>query len=102
MITFNTVRDNDVVLLEVCGEVDLDHAEELREAVLGTFSERPGEVRVDLSKVTFLNSSGIGALLAGTKEAETRGTRFSVRNPQPQVRKVIDMVGLTELLGTDG
>jgi anti-anti-sigma factor len=102
MIKFNTVRENDVVLLEVRGEVDLDHAEELREAVLATFSEQPGEVRVDLSGVTFLNSSGIGALLAGTKEAETRGARFSVRNPQPQVRKVIDMVGLTEMLGTEG
>ena len=101
MIKFDTVRENDLVQLRVEGEVDLDHAEELREAVLATFSEQPGEVRVDLSGVSFLNSSGLGALLAGYKEAETRGTRFSVRNPQPQVRKVIDMVGLTDMLGAE-
>ncbi|MGH3622656.1 MAG: STAS domain-containing protein [Sciscionella sp.] len=102
MISFNTVREGDVLVLEVTGEVDLDHAEELREAVLATFDEQPAEVWIDLAGVSFLNSSGLGALLSGVKEAESRGIRFAVRRQQPQVRKVVDMVGLTEVLGTEG
>lgn len=102
MISFNTVREGDVLVLEVTGEVDLDHAEELREAVLATFNERPAGVWVDLAGVSFLNSSGLGALLSGVKEAENRGVRFGVRREQPRVRKVMDMVGLTEVLGAEG
>lgn len=98
MISFDTTRANGALVLAVTGEVDLDTAGKLREAVLDTFTEQPPEVRVDLSGVSFLNSSGLSALLAGLKEAQSRGVRFAVVDAQPQVRKVIEMVGLTEML----
>jgi anti-anti-sigma factor len=99
MIDCATHRDGDRVTLTVRGEVDLDSAEELRRAVLGCFQEDPAEVEVDVAGVSFLNSSGVSALLAGAREADGSGVRFTVSNPQPTVRKVIDTVGLSTVFG---
>jgi anti-sigma B factor antagonist len=99
MITFDTSRAEDALVLAVSGEVDLDTADKLREAVLDTFSEHPKSVRVDLTGVSFLNSSGLNALLAGLKRAEEDGIPYAVVNAQPDVHKVIEMVGLADVLG---
>lgn len=99
MISFDTVRAEGALVLAVSGEVDLDTADKLREAVLGTFTEQPTSVRVDLTDVSFLNSSGLNALLAGLKRADEDGVSYAVVNAQPDVHKVIEMVGLADVLG---
>jgi anti-anti-sigma factor len=99
MIDFATRREGARVTLTVRGEVDLDTAEELRGAVLACFREAPEQVNVDVTGVSFLNSSGVNALLAGAREAGGRDVRFTVSNPQPAVRKVIDTVGLSDVFG---
>ncbi|MGH3626727.1 MAG: STAS domain-containing protein [Sciscionella sp.] len=86
------------MVLAVSGEIDLDTADELRGAIIDAFCHAGTEVRVDLHAVSFLNSSGLNALIAGVHEAEDHSVRYSVVRPQPQVRKVMDMVGLTEIL----
>jgi anti-anti-sigma regulatory factor len=45
-------------------------------------------VVVDLSRVTFLDCAGIGALVVGRNTAVSRGHRYMVVNPQRQVRRV--------------
>jgi stage II sporulation protein AA (anti-sigma F factor antagonist) len=99
MIDFATRREGARVTLIVRGEVDLDTAEELRDAVLACFREAPAQVNVDVTGVSFLNSSGVNALLAGAREADGRDVRFTVSNPQPAVRKVIATVGLNDVFG---
>jgi anti-anti-sigma factor len=99
MIDCATLRDGEKVTLVVHGEVDLDTAEELRSAVLACFREAPARVEVDMAGVSFLNSSGLNALLAGARQAGTSNVRFTVSHPQPSVRKVIDTVGLSTMLG---
>jgi anti-anti-sigma factor len=99
MIDCATHRDGEQVRLTVRGEVDLDSAEELRSAVLACFRQAPAAVDVDVAGVSFLNSSGVNALLTGAQEAEGSGVSFTVSNPQPAVRKVIDTVGLSATFG---
>lgn len=106
MLDLRWTREDGVVVLSASGDIDLHTAGELQtavvEAVTGGDSAAPNpptEVNVDLSGVSFLNSSGLGALLAGAKEATNRSIVFRVLNPQPQVRRVIDMMGLNGVLG---
>ena len=78
---------DDVVVMTPFGEVDRDTAPELRarlsEAVglAGT-----GIVDVDLRHVTFMDSSGIGALLAGHRLAGDHGARLQVHSPRQASR----------------
>ena len=58
---------------------------------------------VDLHGVSFLDSTGIAALVAGMRAARQRRVPFTVINPQHQVRMVLEVTGLLGALsGDDG
>lgn len=106
MLELDWAREDDVVVLSASGDVDLHTAGQLRDAVVSAVSgeggKAPRQVDVDLAGVPFLNSSGLGALLAGVKEANRLGIAFRVLNLQPPVRRVVEMMGLTEVLDVHG
>jgi anti-sigma B factor antagonist len=81
----------------VAGEVDLATAPVLQAAMLAALAAAPVELTVDLDAVSFLDSSGIQALLNGWKRAGADGIPFVIASPPAQVRKVLDITGLTEL-----
>jgi anti-anti-sigma factor len=55
-------------------------------------------VVVDLARVTFLDCAGIGALVVGRNTAVSRGQRYTVVNPQRQVRQVLELTGVFTVL----
>lgn len=92
-----------MVVLSVIGEVDLHTGPELRSAVRSAFANpQTKQLRVDLGGVSFLDSTGVSALVAGHGEAKERGVTLVVTNPQPQVLKVLRIVGLDDVLGVSG
>ena len=106
MLELDWARRDDVVVLSASGDVDLHTADQLRDAVVsavgGEGGAMPRQVDVDLAGVPFLNSSGLGALLAGVQEANRLGIVFRVLNLQPPVRRVVEMMGLTDVLDVHG
>ncbi len=85
-------------VLAVGGEVDLGTAERFRNALL----EAQGSPRVvvDLSAVTFLDSSGLHALVAAYHRVPAGG-ELRVVGLRPNVRKVFEITGLLALFGDD-
>jgi anti-sigma B factor antagonist len=55
-------EDGAAATLHVAGEIDLAVADDLREAGLSCLESNDPGVRVDLSEVTFIDSTGLGAL----------------------------------------
>jgi anti-anti-sigma factor len=78
----------------VAGEVDMESAAQLR-SCLRTLD---GNVVVDLAEVTFLDSSGIAALVNARKRLLDLGGTLMLRAPRSNVREVIRITGLDELL----
>jgi anti-sigma B factor antagonist len=72
------------------GELDLAIKDELR-AVLAPLS---GDVTVDLSDVTFVDSSAIGVLVGAHKRLVGAGGTLRIRNPQDMPRRALEIVGL--------
>jgi|tagenome__1003787_1003787.scaffolds.fasta_scaffold20725663_2 anti-anti-sigma factor len=88
------------VRVSVSGEVDLSTATRLRESLARVVDEHGAErLDVDLSEVTFLDSSGVSALLAAQALATDAGWDFAVVNPQPPVRRVLAVTAVLERLG---
>lgn len=58
-------------------------------------------VVVDLSQITFLDSSGVRALVAGNHALTSRSAELVLRGPSPNVRRVLEITGLTQLLTMD-
>jgi anti-sigma B factor antagonist len=100
--TFSAVAcpDGDTVCIAAAGEIDMATAPKWR-AVLLAAIEQPipaRDVRIDLAEVTFMDASGIGALISGREAARRRGLGFTVQNPQGVVLRVFEILGLTETL----
>lgn len=89
----------DAVVVTPSGEIDRDTAPELQgvldDAVRAAGN---GRVEVDLHRVTFMDSSGIGTLLAAHRLARSTGATLRVRDPAPQVRMVLDVTNVWDLL----
>lgn len=78
------------------GEVDVEAAPSLREALSELLqSGRP--VVVDLTDVSFLDSTGLGALVAARTAATERGVSLPLVCSQPRILKLFTITGLDDL-----
>lgn len=92
--------DDGTAIVSVHGDVDVTNADEVCEGITKTVTEwSPAAVRVDLQQATFIDSTGLGALIAGYRAAVDRDTPFVVVNPSVAVRRVLAVTGLCELFG---
>jgi anti-sigma B factor antagonist len=83
--------------LVAVGEVDLCTAGQLRHALDAAFACASAVV-VDLAGVNFLDSTGIGVLVHAYHTAAAAGGALSVANPQPFVRRVLEISGVLAVL----
>ncbi len=80
-------------LVHVTGEVDLSWSQDVRTCILKAIAEgRP--VAVVLSEVSYIDSSGIAALVEGLQTAKQRGVRFGLVSPSSSVRAVLELARL--------
>jgi stage II sporulation protein AA (anti-sigma F factor antagonist) len=96
-VSIDTRHDGvlDVVLR---GEIDYTNAAAVTQTVTKAVDQvRPTAVRVDLTEVTFLDSSGIGVLITGMKAAREIAADYRVRGPNPKVLDQLRITGLAEL-----
>jgi anti-anti-sigma factor len=95
-------RDGTVVVTPF-GEIDRDTAPQLRDVLARAVAAAGGgTVDVTLGHVTFMDSSGIGALLAGHQLAGTTGTAFVVRDATPAVRTILEITNVWTMLTAGG
>ena len=81
---------NGATVVTLVGEVELSSHELLAERLAAC----EGAIVVDLAGVPFLDSMGIGVLVATRRRVVEAGGSFELRNPQPSVGRVLDVVGL--------
>ena len=60
-------------------------------------SSLPDQITVDFSQTTFMDSSGLGALVSNFKLAQQKGIKLVLRNVRPQVMAVLSLTGLNEV-----
>jgi anti-sigma B factor antagonist len=89
--------DNGTPVVRVMGEVDLATAPALEEALLGVGDDRVGAVIVDLTGCTFLDSSGIRALLGARERLERSNRRLALALSTQAVLRVFQITRLDEL-----
>jgi anti-anti-sigma factor len=86
------------VVAEIRGEIDIASASWLRETLLLAIRCHGPAIGVDLRGVTFLDCSGISALLATARRARLEGGRMRVISPSAPARRVIGLLGLQDVL----
>jgi anti-sigma B factor antagonist len=87
-----------VVVLALKGEVDLATAPDVREMLIRLVSSGIVRIVVDLSDVTFIDSSGLGVLAAAAKRLDAANGWLRVRKPAPQARQILELTALDQVL----
>ena len=87
------------VVVEIRGEVDVASSDRLGQLLTDLATRlRPTGIAVDLLHVTFIDSTGIGALAGAAGVAHQHGVGFTVRNPSPFVASQLRTTGLYDTL----
>ncbi|MFH8469023.1 STAS domain-containing protein [Streptomyces sp. NPDC017991] len=88
-----------VRVLTVRGEIDDDVCPQLSAALhVEPGAQRP-RIVVDLSGVTFMDSSGINTFVIAYHAVHTAGGWLRIAAPSPAVDRVLNLVGLDTLIG---
>lgn len=80
------------------GRLNMASAKGLKEVLDRMVAEGTSRIVVDLAETTFLDSSGLGALIAGLKSARQAGGDLRVARPTEAVTTVFKLTNLDRVL----
>jgi anti-sigma B factor antagonist len=84
--------------LRLCGELDLVSTQLLDDAIAHVDGVAVEGITLDLSKVEFIDSTGVRAVLTLRDRCRQRGTEFQIVPGPPAVQRVFDVTGLGHVL----
>ncbi|MCK9181749.1 MAG: STAS domain-containing protein [Fibrobacteraceae bacterium] len=85
-------------LLRFVGDLDSTNAENMSNSVISLLNEGVNAVIADFSRLRYINSTGLGALLFVNKKVkELKGT-FKIANVNENVLEIIEIIGADSLL----
>ncbi len=94
MIVDIKYKDNMAVAF-LTGEIDHHSAKEIRSQLDNyIITVQPEIFAIDLSGITFMDSSGIGLILGRSRLLQECGGRLEIINPQPYIKRVLRLSGI--------
>ncbi len=86
--------------VHLAGEIDISNVADLRERIAGA-TELEGDVIVDCLGLTFIDSSGIGAIALAAGRLREGGRALRMVNMSAPVGRVVRISGLEALIDGD-
>lgn len=90
----NLYSSQEVTVLALGGRVDSYSVSKLREELSKSANRRPAKIVVDLTRVNFIDSSGLAALVQGLRTCRDSGGNLCLSNPQRPVRLILELTRL--------
>jgi anti-sigma B factor antagonist len=91
---------NGVVQISPAGEIDVENSYEIREAVAAQLTEaRPSRIELNLERVSFIDSTGISALVGAFQLAGVSNVKLVVTRPSRFAHRQLWVTGLLGLFG---
>jgi len=89
-------EDGSSLEIRLIGSLDLENSRSLQDLLTWIIGDQVShaDLIVDLGRVDYISSTGVGALTIALTEARKRDTSFRIRNLQPKVRSIFTLLGL--------
>ena len=84
-------------VLPLEGEIDLHVSPRVTAALRVLIEQKPARLVVDLSRVTYIDSSGLAALIEGMQNVEAYGGKFVLAGVQENVRPIFEIARLDQV-----
>ena len=88
-----------ILSIRVRGEIDHHTASAIRQGIDATlFEKRPKKLLLDLSAVSFMDSSGLGLIMGRYSVMKELGGEMTVWNPSRETRSILNLAGMERLV----
>lgn len=84
-------------VISISGRLDLVSSSALKDTIRQRLSERRVHIVIDMDKVTFINSSGLGALISALRDVRVSGGRIVLCRLAPYIEEIFTITGLTRV-----
>ncbi len=91
-----TRLENGFTIIALCGEVDLHFSPKAREIILKHLQDK-NHVLVDLSAVTYIDSSGVASLVEGFQHARTHDLKFALVGVSKAAMQILQLSRLDKV-----
>lgn len=92
-MSYSEKTENDILIISVTGDVDLENSDGLRDQVSNALDANTA-VSLDMSEVSYIDSSGVAALIESRQKADEGGKEFKLLKPSESVVSVLKMAKL--------
>ena len=98
LLTIQVEREGDALIVHASGELDIASAKEFEGELTRAVRNSVSGVVLDLRGVTFIDSTGLRALLAGAGLSSKIGRHLRILRGSAAVERAIELSGLTRSL----
>jgi anti-sigma B factor antagonist len=86
-------------VVELTGEIDVYTSPKVKDAIAELIDSGHYNLVINLEKVRYIDSTGLGVLIGGLKRVREHGGSVSLVCTNPQIRKIFDITGLVKIFG---
>jgi anti-sigma B factor antagonist len=90
-------HSSDTMVIRFDGRLDFLSASDARKHFSDAVETGGKRIVVDLAKVTFIDSSGLGALVGGLKTARQAGGDLRIASPSQQAKSLLKLTSLDQV-----
>jgi anti-sigma B factor antagonist len=95
-----TETEGSSALVRIRGDLDLQVVDQVADALARIESDEPELLVIDLSRLSFMDSTGMGVIAAAHIRATDAGRRFAVVMPPAGVKQAFERTKLTDVITT--
>ena len=89
---------NEVVLIEIQGELDAHTARKFQQTLNDLLAQGRSRLVLDASQMSFVSSAGLRAIMSAQREAGQHGGQLRICGLNAQARRVFEIAGFEQLL----
>jgi anti-sigma B factor antagonist len=91
-------RSEDIPVIDLTGDVDSFTAKDLQQAIIDLIEKGETRIIVNVSKVKYIDSSGLGTLIGGLRRVMEVKGRMAIVGPNPHLEKILEITGLNRVI----
>lgn len=89
----------DILVVRLLGDLDLVTADEIRAKIDYSLVETNSQyLLLDLSQITFMDSSGLGVILGRYRRLKEQGGQMIIFGAQAKIKKILEISGIISLM----
>jgi anti-sigma B factor antagonist len=96
-LDLETSKQGDASVVSLRGEIDVYTAPRLRQALIDLVEGGAKDIVVDMERVDFLDSTGLGVLVGGLKRVKSNEGELKLVVTQDRIMKIFDITGLAKV-----